>query len=1414
MPVEPEEIRFAVVLNGGVSLAVWMGGAVLELDRLTRGTSVYGKLLDMVGCKARADVISGTSAGGINGAALALSQVNANARLDELRGLWSEQGRMEQLLRTPFAGQPVSLLRGDEFFLPRLREALERLVADHEPTRPEDRPIDLRITTTVLDGVPQPTFDDLGQPLTQYEHRCTFTFRRDHPLSGRKGEELQPRDDFRPEDLRARVAQLALAARSSASFPFAFEPSYVPVNGTAGPDRPDMRAFASWADRAGTDRSRFAVDGGLLANTPTTEALEAIDRMPAGGPVRRVMLLVFPHAELPGDEPAAADPDFVPSTLGTGGRLLAALRNQGTKTYVDKIEEHNRVAASRRGSRDEVLDRLADEHGRDPTGPTVPERLYSLVDALHPHYQDLRIRRAARDIVTRQLDVVGSNTERWPFERVRQAAESAQRDRLTGREGLPYVPAQPPPHVADDLLGRHGWRWGFTIVDGIAAAVMELTERLLWVVPTDQPGPLARATERIGAARLELHWVRDRVRALRTERDRPWVEAPAARLDFQYWRDRLEAFADDMIGDDETIVGNKVRAEVDTIGRVAADACSILFALDDDQRKAGGLTPWYLLLLEPKPAAESALAQSPLDLPGLTVDQATEAAQKMSDSQAGFAKRQAAWLSRLLALEVATACLADESPTGLDRSVELIQLSLHTDNDFAEYSRTSDDKAGGMALGRFGGFLKRSWRVNDWIWGRLDAATMLCRVLCDQRRLRRVADLDRQTVGSDVANREQVVEERARTAVDGLVVELFGGVPEGEKKIEQAIEGAVRELERVYDGTVEPVDLEPVSRNLATLAAWGLQARIAVEELPHLKVAVEADLDDGSDTRSNGARFVREHRTLLDELAKLDPELPATARDKGVAALRAFDRAAVGREPLGQEISSDQAIRTAATAAAVAVTVVDSDNSGLGGVKAVRPITRGLRGAALLPYWAVVGLTRGGPIARFLAMLALGGGGLALVLALLGVLRDGPGSVAAAVGGATLLAAFGYAALRSGSLLHGLVLLTPVLPLAAHALQVSLHGGPGGPTLPAASSFLLITLTVGGLLVIGSLRAPLRTPLGVLANPRRRPGRPAVTRRPAGAVAAMAVAVVGYFAIAAVVRRVPVTLWIVGGCVLVAVVFGVVMAWVHGRRLQRRLAGPDGTWVLESAFHPAAVTAGWALVYGALYGAAILVLIALEPGTDPADGGVVGRWVGADWWALTALVTAAVAALVLVLVTPWFVPGRARRRLRQDLVDEATVSLYPSPTRVTSTLLVLLEGRGLLYRYLVDESEGGLALARRGTRIATLIRAGLWPPDPATDGAENPESAARKYAEALRSADATALWRLSFRRSERAAEALLKRLDEDLRDLEVDTVAPAGRGSALAKLTNTDTEADIRLRRRGSRWYVDVERCGARSVRS
>ena len=91
-----EQLRMALVLNGGVSLAVWMGGVVHELDLLRRACSdgldpaqqprpydqvVFDRWreLSRAGGRERAvvvDVIAGTSAGGLNGALLATAVAN------------------------------------------------------------------------------------------------------------------------------------------------------------------------------------------------------------------------------------------------------------------------------------------------------------------------------------------------------------------------------------------------------------------------------------------------------------------------------------------------------------------------------------------------------------------------------------------------------------------------------------------------------------------------------------------------------------------------------------------------------------------------------------------------------------------------------------------------------------------------------------------------------------------------------------------------------------------------------------------------------------------------------------------------------------------------------------------------------------------------------------------------------------------------------------------------------------------------------------------------------------------------------------------------------------------------------------------------------------------------------------------
>src|SRR3954467_11994153 len=81
------ELRLALGMRGGVSLAVWMGGACSEVDRLRRAfddedgqqerTATYRRMLEASGYGSVAvDVVAGASAGGLNSVLMACSVVH------------------------------------------------------------------------------------------------------------------------------------------------------------------------------------------------------------------------------------------------------------------------------------------------------------------------------------------------------------------------------------------------------------------------------------------------------------------------------------------------------------------------------------------------------------------------------------------------------------------------------------------------------------------------------------------------------------------------------------------------------------------------------------------------------------------------------------------------------------------------------------------------------------------------------------------------------------------------------------------------------------------------------------------------------------------------------------------------------------------------------------------------------------------------------------------------------------------------------------------------------------------------------------------------------------------------------------------------------------------------------------------
>src|ERR1051326_8382875 len=115
------EVRFGLVLYGGVSLAIYINGVTFEFTRAVRGSGVYKLIAALTDSDFIVDILSGSSAGGING--IFFSYALANGRdFGSMASLWCEMGDIERLLH-PADVKPEaakSLLRSETFYEPQL----------------------------------------------------------------------------------------------------------------------------------------------------------------------------------------------------------------------------------------------------------------------------------------------------------------------------------------------------------------------------------------------------------------------------------------------------------------------------------------------------------------------------------------------------------------------------------------------------------------------------------------------------------------------------------------------------------------------------------------------------------------------------------------------------------------------------------------------------------------------------------------------------------------------------------------------------------------------------------------------------------------------------------------------------------------------------------------------------------------------------------------------------------------------------------------------------------------------------------------------------------------------------------------------------------------------------------------------
>jgi predicted acylesterase/phospholipase RssA len=552
------ELRLAVAMNGGVSLAVWIGGVAHELDRFARKV---GPWRDIVGdVDVRIDVCAGTSAGGINAAFLAIAQ-RYGVDLGCLRQLWMDKAGLEppqgsptdevHLMNDPRTGVQ-SLLNGRHFH-EQLRDAFATLLdqAPDDGSEARNR-IDLRLTTTAFRGADRHLADDLGGSVGEREHRASFHFVDEPPA-----EALAPRSDLSygtEQERDALAGELARAARSTASFPFAFEPSVC------------QEGEGEHLDPA-VVRGDQLLDGGILNNLPVDQALEAVFAMPASQPVDRWLVAVVPDPSVLETAEAGSELDEWATVKEiVTASVVGIPRNQTVGSFVDDVKQRNQRVDGRRQARLALL-----ENGLDV--------LSHAAEALWPCY------RTSRTTQTR-LAELGSWPEYTEWEQavlLRQIALLLQLHTMSEANGT------------DLRRAIHGLRLVDEAIGGGPAAVSARAGQLLariareWVA-TERPLVLAElaavpegdADERArqvligievvqGAFDLMEHGAEQKVRLGLLTPQRPAALDP-------HHRDRADVkLAGDELGHFGAFLKRSWRANDWMWGRL--DAASFLFAL-------------------------------------------------------------------------------------------------------------------------------------------------------------------------------------------------------------------------------------------------------------------------------------------------------------------------------------------------------------------------------------------------------------------------------------------------------------------------------------------------------------------------------------------------------------------------------------------------------------------------------------------------------------------------------------------------------------------------------------------------------------------------------------------------------------------------------------------------------------------
>jgi patatin-related protein len=902
---DKQDIRLAVVMNGGVSLAIWISGVTLELRHLAHHPDApvdpwpeYREVLGLLHATARIDVIAGTSAGGLNGAFLALGLARGRD-LGNLLRLWKKHGALDKLLRDPLVKDPPSLLQGDAYFLVKVRAALQEVLrgpaldpAEHDPTsRPEFEeplPIELFLTGTLWDGRTSAFTDDMDTPITEVDYDATFRFSDDLP---RRQDGRIRSGDLNDDGV---VADLAAAARCTSSFPAAFEPHWVAVRGDD--DVPDGR-FASDAGRLNFASSQYVVDGGVLLNKPLRPALEAIYRQPAGLQVRRVLAYVVPAPGERRSQTVLQDRPDVPTAQTVLLSVLTRMRStDSVARELTELRTRNDAAGSRRGARVQLATAMTQV--ADP-----------LSDAAWPGYRQVRTDHAARTIA-RLLAAGQPNTSgRWSE---RELAEALR------KQPMRFVPKG----TLEQAVKRteSDWDWGQTTVFRLAETTLDILRRAVWLAPI---GSAART--QIVWCRWAVHMTLQEIRGDQTTLNDYWTAAPRGnptygtppiperigpangpatnRAALDDWLDGILHKWDEIVPAPESAAPDRrtllYRHALNLAEQLRRCAPAIKAVCDDpnaalDPDEPVRLRALYRYLLEPA-----------------------------SDREV---------LERLLRLDVVQLAYAGATEE-VQQQVDLVQISAQEPAHLT-----------GVQEHHFGAFYRPSWRVNDWLHGRMDGAEQLVRLLLLPERLRQLGN--------------------AAPTVDDIHAVAVGppGHPDHdwlEEQWRQQRQECAEELQAAMTLDRLPLALPRCARQIARR----IQTRILREDLAALADAIREEPDPAEGSTA----WLRDYDAAADRLEPATLWSLWTGTDL------------VGEQRIRDEVGTDTFARTAAQTTAVAANTIGT----MSRPKVVATVLRAFRGYALTVWAMVHFLTMDSRFGTRVVEIALAVGGVLLAITIL-----------------------------------------------------------------------------------------------------------------------------------------------------------------------------------------------------------------------------------------------------------------------------------------------------------------------------------------------------------------------------------------------------------------------------------------------